>query len=143
MVRLAALMLIALLSACTHGPSLPETTALSIEALDEGEHSPALGALFAQAENARRAKALDNAQSYLEQARQIEPRNSETLYRKAWLFMQMNQPEAAEKLSQRALIFAAPNSPVARRLHWLLAQALSAQGKMMDAYVHEQQALGH
>lgn len=143
MVRLAVIAVLLLLSACAQRPPISEPSPqekLSIEALNEGDAAPALMRLFNQAEQARQRQEFDAAQAYLEQARQIAPRDPDVLYRKAWLFMQMRQPVAAEQLSQRGLVYAQPASLIARRLHWLLAQSLSTQGRMMESYAAEQQA---
>lgn len=134
MVRLVVVALLLALAGCAQAPVSPKASSnLALQALDEGTHAPAVVALLAQAEQARLAGKITVAQGYLEQARQIEPRNPDILYRKAWLLWQSQNAQEAEPLCQRGLIFAEEGSLVQQRLIELLAQLYEQQGRMMDA----------
>lgn len=134
MVRLVVIALILALVGCAPAPVSPQAhRELTLSTLDEGEHSPVVAALLVQGEQARLAGNMAVALGYLEQARQIEPRNPDILYRQAWLLWQTQNYRDAEPLCQRGLIFAEEGSPEQQRLIWLLAQLYEQQGRMMDA----------
>ncbi|WP_419812566.1 tetratricopeptide repeat protein [Bacterioplanoides sp.] len=105
---------------------------LELSALTDGHHHPAIAALFAQAEQARQKHQWRNALKYLDQARQIEPRNPAVLYRQAWVNLKLGKPSQAEQLLLRAKVFTRDND-LNRRLDWLLADALSRQGRGGEA----------
>ena len=73
--------------------------------LNEGEHHPAVQVLLNQAEEARQQGNNRQALSYLDRAREIQPRNSAIFYRQAWLNFQMGEMQQAEQLLQRATVF--------------------------------------
>ena len=114
---------------------LPRWNSGMLAALDQGQHHPAVAALFRQAEQARQQYQWQTALTYLDQARQIQPRNAAILYRQAWVSLQLKQPQRAEQLLQRALVFS-QDVRLSARLHLLLAEALDAQGKH-DAAEHQ------
>lgn len=73
--------------------------------LDEGDHHPAVQVLLTQAEQARQQGNSRQALSYLDRAREIQPRNSAIFYRQAWLNYQLGEMQQAEQLLQRATVF--------------------------------------
>lgn len=73
--------------------------------LDEGNHHPAVQVLLTQAEDARQSGNHQQALSYLDRARQIQPRNSAIFYRQAWLNYQLGELQQAQQLLQRAHVF--------------------------------------
>lgn len=73
--------------------------------LDEGNHHPAIQVLLTQAEQARQKGNNQQALSYLDRARQIQPRNSAIFYRQAWLNYQLGELQQAQQLLQRAQVF--------------------------------------
>lgn len=73
--------------------------------LDEGDHHPAVQVLLTQAEQARQQDNSQQALSYLDRARQIQPRNSAIFYRQAWLNFQLEELQQVQQLLQRARLF--------------------------------------
>jgi tetratricopeptide (TPR) repeat protein len=73
--------------------------------LDEGRHHPAVQVLLTQAEQARQAGNNNQALAYLDQARQIQPRNSAIFYRQAWMNYQIGELQQVRQLLQRAKLF--------------------------------------
>ena len=73
--------------------------------LDEGEHHPAVKALLIQAEKSRVEGNSRQALSYLDRARQIQPRNADIFYRQAWLNYQLGNMSQTKQLLQRATVF--------------------------------------
>jgi tetratricopeptide (TPR) repeat protein len=73
--------------------------------LDEGEHHPAVQVLLTQAEDARQQGNNQQALSYIDRARQIQPRNSTIFYRQAWLNYQLGELQQTQQLLQRARLF--------------------------------------
>ena len=73
--------------------------------LDEGQHHPAVQVLLTQAEDARQQGQHQQALSYLDRARQIQPRNSAIFFRQAWLNYQLGELQQAQQLLQRASMF--------------------------------------
>lgn len=73
--------------------------------LDEGEHHPAVKALLINAENSRMEGNGRQALSYLDRARQIQPRNADIFYRQAWLNYQLGNMSQTKQLLQRATVF--------------------------------------
>ena len=138
MVQMVVLALVLLLTACAPlkvpQPLEAEITAvLPLQSLDEGQHSPVIASLLAQAEQHRLHQRWQMAAALLDQARQIEPRNSEIFYRQAWLELQRNNASQAESLLRRGLVFCAPQSEQERRLQSLLADSLDQQGRSLEA----------
>ena len=151
MVRLVILMLLSLLAACSSQPPKPVTVSEhALPAWEEGElaslsagrHHPAVASLFAQAETARQRGALHKALTYLDQARQIEPRNPAILYRQAWVQLQLGNAYQAQQLLQRGQIFARSDPAMMRRMDALLAESLALQGKAQEAQAARQRATG-
>ena len=73
--------------------------------LDEGRHHPAVQVLLSQAEEARQQGNSRQALSYLDQARQIQPRNASIFYRQAWLNYQLGNLSQSQQLLQRAKLY--------------------------------------
>jgi tetratricopeptide (TPR) repeat protein len=73
--------------------------------LDEGQHHPAVQVLLTQAEDARQQGQNQQALSYIDRARQIQPRNSAIFYRQAWLNYQLGELQQTQQLLQRARLF--------------------------------------
>lgn len=150
MVRLVVLTLLLVLSGCAqHGlvetqeiarPQLPVTVNGELAALADGEQHPALVSLYNKAESARQRQQWQLVFTYLDQARQIQPRTPTVLYRLAWASLQAGNDTQAEQFAQRGLIYADAGSEVEKRLYALLAQSLSRQGRMMEAYTVEQKS---
>lgn len=144
MARLVVLTLLLALTACAPGPQrpqdqhsdagdLPDWNSGGLSALDDGDHHPAIASLLRQAEQARRQQRWDAVNTYLDQARQIQPRNPAILYRQAWVRLQQQEPRQAEHLLQRALAFAGSDRLLQQRLYALLADSLDQQGRVMEA----------
>ena len=146
MVRLVVLSIcsVLLLAACSSVPQAPQQMTASAEDLprwqdgmmasfSEGNHHPAIASLFASAESARQQGQWSKAMTYLDQARQIQPRNPAVFYRAAWVALQMGEARQAEQLLQRGLVFAQGDGALTRRLQLLLAEALDAQGRAAEA----------
>lgn len=106
---------------------------LILASLEQGRHHPAIALLFRQAESARQKNQWYKALKYLDQARQIQPRNAAVLYRQAWVNLRLGQATQAEQLLLRAKVFSRGDNALTRRLDWLLADALEAQGKAKQA----------
>lgn len=113
-----------------------EETNVSIEndivRLDEGEHHPAVQVLLTQAEEARQQGQHQQALSYLDRARQIQPRNSAIFYRQAWLNYQLGELQQVQQLLQRARLFlrtsVANFEVLQRRIQTLQFKADAKQG---------------
>tara|TARA_R110000868_G_scaffold269680_5_gene529075 strand:+ start:2324 stop:2830 length:507 start_codon:yes stop_codon:yes gene_type:complete len=116
----------------TTAGELPYWQAGELATLDQGQHHPAVNALLQQAEQARQAGEWPKTMSYLDQARQIQPRNAAIFYRQGWVSVQMNQPAAAEQLLRRGLLFS-HDEGLSRRIQWLLVDVLQQQGKQAEA----------
>lgn len=138
------LLLLGGLSGCTPLPPKPEQQQATADdlpqwqdgmlaSLSQGEHHPAVASLFAKAEQARQQQLWRKAMTYLDQARQIQPRNPAVFYRQAWVSLQMGDAVRAEQLLQRALVFAGGDMALTRRLRLLMAEALDAQGRGAEA----------
>lgn len=113
--------------------SIIEPQSIQLASLTEGSHHPAIAALFRQAEAARQQRQWRKALTYLDQARQIQPRNPAVLYRQAWIMMQLDQAPKAEQLLRRAKVFSGGDTALIRRLDWLLAESLEQQGRVNEA----------
>ncbi len=121
MVRLVVLVgiCVSFLSACsvlprsehTYDPKRSQSTESSalltaeLQTLDEGQHHPAVQVLLTQAEQARQQGNNKQALAYLDQARQIQPRNSAIFYRQAWLNYQLGELALARQMLRRAQVF--------------------------------------
>ncbi len=150
----SVLILLGGLSGCTPLPPKPEQQQATADdlpqwqdgmlaSLSQGDHHPAVASLFAKAEQARQQQLWRKAMTYLDQARQIQPRNPAVFYRQAWVSLQMGDAVRAEQLLQRALVFAGGDMELARRLRLLMAEALDAQGRGAEAdNLRRQAALG-
>lgn len=142
---LAVVLLLAGLAGCsstqvmapdtTTAPAADEETvwqAGGLAPLDQGQHHPAVSALLKQAEQARQAGNWPKTMSYLDQARQIQPRNAAIFYRQGWVSWQMHRPEEAEQLLRRGLLFSRDKG-LSQRIRWLLVDVLEDQGKQAEA----------
>lgn len=149
MVRLVLLSVMLVLAGCSQAPqkpehiipdaqSLPTLDGNELGALDEGEHHPAIKNLLQKAEAARQQSRWSAVNTYLDQARQIQPRNAAIFYRQAWVALQQNDAPQAEQLLQRGLMFAQGDVALEKRLYALLADCYDQQGRVMEA-----QALRH
>lgn len=97
--------------------------------LDEGDHHPAVQVLLTQAEDARQEGQSQQALSYLDRARQIQPRNSAIFYRQAWLNYQLGELQQAQQLLQRARLFLRGSSAS----HDILQRRIQALQNKVDA----------
>lgn len=153
MVRLVVLTFLAalVLAGCSFQPPRPEQQTVAVADLPqwqdgmmasftEGQNHPAVAALFAKAESARQQNHWRKAMTYLDQARQIQPRNPAIFYRAAWVALQMGDARQSEQLLQRGLVFAQGDDQLTRRLQLLLAEALDAQGRTGEANSLRRQA---
>jgi tetratricopeptide (TPR) repeat protein len=84
--------------------------------LDEGSHHPAIQVLLTQAEEAREQGNSRQALSYIDQARQIQPRNSAIFYRQAWLNYQLGNLSQAQQLLQRAKLYMSADKVLQQRV---------------------------
>lgn len=145
MVRLVLLSFMLVLAGCSQAPQKPEQItpdaaselpALQdnrLGALDEGTHHPAVQNLLQKAEAARQQGRWSAVNTYLDQARQIQPRNPAIFYRQAWVALQQNDGVQAEQLLQRALMFAQGDVVMEKRLYQLLADSYDQQGRVLEA----------
>lgn len=97
--------------------------------LDEGQHHPAVQVLLTQAEDSRQQGQSQQALSYLDRARQIQPRNSAIFYRQAWLNYQLGELQQAQQLLQRARLFLRSSNPT----HEILQRRIKALQAKVDA----------
>ncbi len=97
--------------------------------LDEGQHHPAIQVLLSQAESARQQDKHQQALSYLDRARQIQPRNSAIFYRQAWLNYQLGRLLQAQQLLQRARLFLRVSNPS----HEILQRRIKTLQNKVDA----------
>ena len=102
--------------------SLPSWDNGQLGSLAEGENHPAVASLFQKAEQARQLNQWSAALTYLDQARQIQPRNPAVLYRQAWVCLQVGDARRAQQLLQRAKVFAAGDTNFLQRIDALLAE---------------------
>lgn len=105
------------LSGCSPLPEIGETvlkpaaidtdqwTSADMAAFNDGAFHPAVSALFSRAQQAREQGQWQRAMTYLDQARQIQPRNAAVFLRQAWVALQMRDFERARQLAQRGLVF--------------------------------------
>lgn len=142
MVRLAVLgLFISLISACSTRAVAPSDVPVSSSDLpsvstdapvnaveesnimnfSEGNHHPAIANLFAKAESEKENNNWSGAMIYLEQARQIQPRNPAILYRQAWVKVQQYQPEQAKQLLNRAKVYSSGNSSLLEKIQQLFS----------------------
>lgn len=115
MVRLVILSALMFLSACSHMRPVEDVREaqthinagelIQQQKLNQGQHHPAISALFVKAEQAREANDLERAFKYLDQARQIQPKNAQILYRQGLVRLKQQQPEKARELLLRAKLF--------------------------------------
>lgn len=139
MVRLVVLSVVmSALAACTHlqVPPAPESVkseepeeVIRLSALDQGEHHPAVKHLLGQAEQARKNEDWSRAVSYLDQARQIQPRNPNIIFRQGWLEFQRGNLNRAAQLLQRAEVFLKGDRRLKAQIDELLEDIRSRQVK--------------
>lgn len=147
MVRLVILSWLLVLAGCAPAPqrlmpvtdTVPDTQEL--QRLDDGIHHPAIVSLLQQAEQARQLRQWQRVNTYLDQARQIQPRNPAIFYRQAWVRLQQNDAVLAEQLCQRGLVFA-EDAGLKRLLYRLQADALDVQGRTAEALAVRRMASG-
>jgi len=97
--------------------------------LDEGKHHPAVQVLLSQAEEARQQGNSRQALSYLDQARQIQPRNPAIFYRQAWLNYQLGNLSQAQQLLQRAKVYMSTDKVLQQRVSSLQNEIDAKQGR--------------
>jgi len=97
--------------------------------LDEGKHHPAVQVLLSQAEEARQQGNSRQALSYLDQARQIQPRNPAIFYRQAWLNYQLGNLSQAQQLLQRAKVYMSTDKVLQQRVSSLQNDIDAKQGR--------------
>ena len=97
--------------------------------LDEGKHHPAVQVLLSQAEEARQQGNSRQALSYLDQARQIQPRNPAIFYRQAWLNYQLGNLSQAQQLLQRAKVYMSTDKILQQRVSSLQNDINAKQGR--------------
>jgi tetratricopeptide (TPR) repeat protein len=107
--------------------------------LDQGQHHPAVLALLQKAEQARRQNNWSAAMTWLDQARQIQPRNAEILYRQAWVLSHTGRYEEGEQWLQRGLMFSLDNR-LSARMQLLRAECLQHLGRTNEAQTARRQA---
>ncbi len=105
----------------------------------EPETSPAVLALVRQADERRQSGDLAGAQSTLERAVQIEPRNARLWLDLAQLRLAQDQPEQAEELALRAVEHADDNRILSAAWQ-VVAKARRAQGDEEGAREAEERA---
>lgn len=141
MVRLVVLIVL-FISACSSVPPAPEsdefhktgkesgyqTQRLVLTSLSQGQHHPAITQLFILAEEQRQNQNFNGAISYLDQARQIQPRNPQIFYRIAWLEYLRGDLEQADQFIRRARVFQRGDTVLSERLNYLDKQVKSKQG---------------
>ncbi len=105
------------LSGCSQLPDVGETvlkpdeastrpwTSADMADFGDGAFHPAVNALFDNAQRAREQGQWQRAMTYLDQARQIQPRNASIFLRQAWVALQMRDKELAGQLARRGLVF--------------------------------------
>jgi len=141
MVRLVVLVIFGLVG-CSSVPPAPESdqfhaTAsesgfqsrrLVLTSLSQGQHHPAVAQLFVLAEEQRQNQNLNSAISYLDQARQIQPRNPQIFYRIAWLEYLRGNIDQADQFIRRARVFQRGDKTLADRLNYLDEQIKLKKG---------------
>lgn len=95
---------------------LPEWNDALLVSLDQGNHHPAIQSLLQKAEQSRQQENWSATLTWLDQARQIQPRNADVLYRQGWVLAHTGRYSEAEQLLQRARMFSTDNSLTARIL---------------------------
>lgn len=107
--------------------------------LDQGQHHPAVLALLQKAEQARRQNNWSAAMTWLDQARQIQPRNAGILYRQAWVLSHTGRYDEGEQWLQRGLMFSLDNR-LSARMQLLRAECLQHLGRLKEAQTAQRQA---
>lgn len=146
MVRLVVLIAVvfsALISGCSVKPPQPESNEffgtqnespvqsqqLLLSSLDQGQHHPAVAQLFRQAESQRQLQDIPAALTYVDQARQIQPRNPQIFYRLAWLEYLQGDLEQADQFIKRARVFLRGDELLAQRLNYLMDKIQAKKGR--------------
>jgi len=99
-----------------------------LTSLSQGQHHPAVTQLFILAEEQRQNQNFSGAISYLDQARQIQPRNSQIFYRIAWLEYLRGNLQQADQFVRRARVFQRGDKTLADRLNYLDQQIKLKKG---------------
>lgn len=89
--------------------------------------------LLASAETYRTKNQLARAQSTLERAQRIDPKEPKVYYELAVVHLRKNQPRQAEQMSKKGLSLAHGNPTLQKELWTVMAKALQAQGKKKKA----------
>lgn len=119
---------------------LPEWQPGWLASLEASDQLPVIVSLCHKAELARQQQNWNAAMTWLDQARQIQPRNAAVLYRQAWVLLQKGELLDAEGLLQRGLMFA-QDKGLAARMQLLRAETLQRQGRDAEALMARRQAL--
>jgi len=141
MVRLVILISL-VLAGCSSRPLAPESSEYNqtqaesraqslqnvLASLSQGQHHPAVAQLFVLAEEQRQADNLNRAISYLDQARQIQPRNPQIFYRIAWVEYLRGDLNQADQFIRRAQVFMRGDKVLQQRLDYLSEQIKRKQG---------------
>lgn len=118
---------------------LPVWSDALLASLDQGNHHPAIQSLLQKAQAAREQDNLQAALTWLDQARQIQPRNPDVLYRQAWVLARAGQYADAEQLLQRARMFSMDNS-LSARIALLRSDCLQQLGREDEAESERREA---
>ncbi|GLQ33165.1 tetratricopeptide repeat protein [Litoribrevibacter albus] len=114
-----------------------ERKALNAKSLDtqKSRHDTKLGVvkLLASAESYALKKKYGQAQSVLERAQRIDPKEPKVYYELAVIHLKKNQPRQAEQLCKKGLSLSHGNPILQKELWVVMAKALDAQGKSQKA----------
>lgn len=102
------------LSACSQLPTdsiqspqqlVRKWTSADMGNFSQGDFHPAVKALLNNAQQAREQQNWSRAMTWLDQARQISPRDPELFLRQAWVALQQGDKPLAKQLAERGLVF--------------------------------------
>lgn len=116
LLKLLLLAALAGLSACSQLPTGPmespgasiwvqKWTSADMEDFGDGDFHPAVKVLLAKAQQAREQQNWPRTMTWLDQARQIAPRNAELFLRQSWVALKMEDIALARQLAERGLVF--------------------------------------
>ncbi|MFL0808663.1 MAG: hypothetical protein K6L60_15375 [Oceanobacter sp.] len=77
----------------------------NMEDFAQGQFHPAVKALLQKAQQSRLQSNWQRSMTWLDQARQIAPRNAEVFLRQSWVALQMGDKPLTRQLAQRGLVF--------------------------------------
>ena len=89
--------------------------------------SPAVDALVLAADQSSKTGDIDSADSLIERAVRIEPRNAALFYKLAVLRLQQSKPKLAEDLAKRSALLAATDNVLKKNCWLLIAHARELQ----------------